>query len=138
MNRADLQEISRVRVAEASLLLQHGHHQGAYYLVGYAVECALKACVARQVDRYDFPNKDLANAVFTHDLAALVKLAGLATEFERDRRSNPHLELNWSIVKDWKETSRYELGISQIQAQDMLSARTQRRHGILSWIRRRW
>jgi HEPN domain-containing protein len=47
VDRQDLQELSRVRLKEATALLKLGLFDGAYYLAGYAVECALKACIAK-------------------------------------------------------------------------------------------
>ncbi len=138
MNRVGFQEISKIRRREASILLNAGHYQGAYYLVGYAVECALKACVAKQTKRHDFPDKKFAEEVYTHDLEKLVKKAGLAPDFDRDKNSDPLLAVNWAVVKDWKETARYDLGITVVQARDLFSACTARRSGILTWIRRRW
>ena len=138
MNRAALQAICNTRVKEANALLKAGHFDGAYYLIGYAIECALKACVAKQIQRYDFPDKKLANEAFTHDLEKLVRVSGLYQILERDMQASPVLELNWAIVKDWTETSRYELGTSEAQARDMYSACTARKNGILPWIKRRW
>lgn len=138
MNRSSFQEISKIRAKEASTLLNAGHYSGAYYLVGYAVECALKACVARQVKQYDFPDKKLATEAFTHNLEKLIKIAGIDPDFEKDRKANPTLDLNWAVVKDWSETTRYELGITEAQARDLYSACTARKNGILSWIRKRW
>jgi len=79
MTRATFQVLSETRRQEAVALLSADHYPGAYYLAGYSVECALKACVAKQVKRFDFPDKKLANAAFTHDLEQLVKVA----EFRR-------------------------------------------------------
>lgn len=138
MNRQDLQQISRTRVKEANTLLKAGHFAGAYYLIGYAVECALKACVAKQVRRFDFPDKKLANEAFTHDLEKLVRVAGLMPILDLDMKTARTLELNWAIVKDWSEASRYELSVTKAQARDMYSACTARKNGILAWIRRQW
>ena len=138
MNRATLQEISRVRRQEASALIAARQFPGAYYLLGYAVECALKACIAKQVRRHDFPDKDLVNKAYTHKLQTLLGLAGLAQDLDRDMRSSEPLEVNWAIVKDWSESSRYQIDITEAEARDMYSATTARRHGILTWIRRRW
>ncbi|MCH9011178.1 MAG: HEPN domain-containing protein, partial [Chloroflexi bacterium] len=77
MNRADLQEISSLRVEEARVLLRNGYYSGAYYLIGYAVECALKACIAKQIRRYDFPDRKLVNDSYTHDLEKLLGVSGL-------------------------------------------------------------
>lgn len=57
MNRADLQALSRLRIKEARLLLKHRQFEGAYYLTGYAIECALKAAIAKRTAKYDFPDK---------------------------------------------------------------------------------
>lgn len=138
MNRADLQTLSRIRRRESSALMAAGCYPGAYYLVGYAVECALKACIAKATKRHDFPNKQIATQVYTHDLQALVRLAGLKPGFDADRRASPSLDLNWAVVKDWSEESRYDLGISRSQARDLYSACTTRIGGILPWIRQRW
>ena len=137
MNRNIFKKISRQRVNEARSLLDNGHWPGAYYLIGYSVECALKACVSKQVKRYDFPDKRLANEAFTHDLEKLIKVSGLAPIFDRDRKTNPNLELNWAVVKDWKESSRYEITTTEAQARDIFFACTGR-NGILPWIKRRW
>ncbi len=137
MNRNSFQQISRIRTREARVLLDAGYYPGAYYLIGYAVECALKACVSKQVKRYDFPDKKLANEAFTHDLEKLVRIAGLAPDFKRERRTNLDLDLNWAVVKDWSESIRYEISVSEAQARDLYSACTGR-NGILPWIKKRW
>jgi hypothetical protein len=138
MNRDDLQRISAQRRREAAALLRAGLYPGAYYLVGYSVECALKACIARQTARHDFPNRKLAQDSWTHDLEKLVQLAGIGPQLESDSKSNPALQLNWAIVKDWSEIVRYDLTITRAQARDVYSACTSRRNGVLPWIRQRW
>ena len=138
MNRGGFQQISEIRRRDAATLLKARQYSGAYYLTGYAVECALKACVAKQVRRYDFPDRKLANEVFTHDLEKLMSLAGLAPELKKEMETNKHLELNWAVVTDWSESSRYEIGITEAQARDLYSACTARKDGVLNWIKRRW
>jgi hypothetical protein len=137
MNRVDFQEIAEIRVSEAEALLKAGHFAGAYYLIGYAVECALKACVSKQVKQFDFPDKKLANESFTHDLEKLVRISGLAPDFESDREADADLQVNWAVVKDWSESSRYDIHISERQARDLYSACTGE-NGILKWVKRRW
>ena len=55
--RSDFRILSETRLEEARLLLKGRRHLGAYYLAGYAVECALKACIAKQRKRFEFPPK---------------------------------------------------------------------------------
>ena len=138
MNRTALQRISSLRVREARSLLRAGHPPGAYYLVGYAVECALKACVAGQVKQYDFPDKKLVNAAYTHNLEDLVKVAGLSLAFKRACQGNSDLAVNWAVVKDWSESSRYKIEITAAEARDMVSACTSRKNGVLTWIKSKW
>ncbi len=138
MNRDVLQGISRQRKKEAAALLRAGFFPGAYYLAGYAVECGLKACIAKQTRRHDFPDKRLAGEAWTHDLQKLAKLAGVWTDLETDMKASSALQVNWAIVKDWSEAVRYDMTITAAQAKDLYSACTARRTGILPWIRDRW
>jgi hypothetical protein len=137
MNRNDFQAISRLRLREARVLLRNGHPTGAYYLLGYAVECALKACVAKQMKRFDIPEKDLINKVYTHNLETLLNLSGLKPTLELDSKTGPALAVNWAIVKDWSEQRRYDTYISDKTAADLYSA-VAGRDGILAWIRHKW
>ena len=68
MNRVDLQALSETRIREAKSLLAAEFMDGAYYLAGYSVECALKACIAKQTQEHDFPDKKLVNESHTHNL----------------------------------------------------------------------
>jgi hypothetical protein len=60
VNRTDFQELADVRIGEAEVLVAQGKWDGAYYLAGYAVECALKACIAKLTNLHDFPPKSLS------------------------------------------------------------------------------
>jgi HEPN domain len=66
-----------VRLEEANALLSLGFYDGAYYLAGYAVECALKACIAKGTLRYEFPDKKKVESSYSHNLRDLIKVAGL-------------------------------------------------------------
>lgn len=137
MNRADLQRLSNTRIREATILFKAGEHSGAYYLAGYSVECALKACFARNIKRYDFPDRDGASKVFTHKLKELVKLAQLNTELARAENTNTQFKSGWDLVCQWTEESRYALW-TKAEAEDILNAITKRRDGVLPWIKRHW
>lgn len=138
MNRKDFQQISRMRLKESSVLLKAGEYAGAYYLAGYSIECAIKSCIAKQTRRSQFPDKDLAFRAYTHDLWQLLGAAGLAVAFQNEMRTNAALEVNWTVVKDWKESARYDVIIPESQARDFYSACIAHNSGILSWIKKRW
>ena len=138
MNKSDLQVISKMRLKEAKTLLKSGHYAGAYYLAGYSIECAIKACIAKQIKRYEFPNRDLVNKAWSHDLENLIGIAALTPALQADMKINRNLQLNWAVVKDWNESSRYDINISRSKAEDFYSACFARGDGILSWIKKRW
>src|SRR5260370_20629525 len=102
VNRTYLQQLADVRIEEARALLTLGVPlpDGAYYLAGYAVECALKACIARRYAEHDWPEKQFVADSHTHNIMALVKLAGLEPERAVDATANVALGANWQVVKD--------------------------------------
>ena len=138
MNRYDLQELAKLRIKEARVLLENECFPGAYYLLGYAVECALKACIAKQTKRFDFPDRKTVNDSYTHDLERLLGVSGVKVEHNREFNSNPNFALNWSIAKDWSEQARYSASISKTDALDLYSAVTARRDGVLMWLKKWW
>mgnify|MGYP001098975205 CR=1 FL=1 len=137
MDRNDLKELALIRLKEARVLLKNGNYEGAYYICGYVVECGLKACIAKQTKRYDFPDKKTVDESYTHDLANLVKIAGIGRDLDGEMKSNPKFEVNWSIAKDWTETSRYEKHTEK-EAQALYVAIADRKQGVLQWIKQRW
>jgi len=140
MNRADLQNLAKLRAKEAKVLLDQGCYEGAYYLVGYAVECALKACIAKQTQRYDFPDKQKVKVqdCYHHDLDRLLRIAGLSQKLDADRQADSVLDVNWSVTKDWKEDKRYLPAIPEKQARDLVDAVTMRGNGVLAWLKKLW
>jgi AbiV family abortive infection protein len=137
VNRRDLRALSTIRIGDAKALLDAGHFAGAYYLAGHSIECALKACVARQIHAGDFPDKKLAGEAFTHDLAKLVATAGLDVTFAADRKANSVLDVNWATVKDWTVDIRYDTTVTASRSLDFYAACVGR-NGILPWVKRRW
>jgi hypothetical protein len=134
MNRSDLHQLTEARVRESQALLAAGEAAGAYYVAGYAVECALKACIAKQTQQYDFPEKRLVNASHTHNLSELLGLAGLRPALDG---ADAGVRANWAIAKDWSEQSRYELR-TLTEAQDLFDALSDPSDGVLTWLRRHW
>ncbi len=138
MNKNNLEALVDVRVKEAKLLLDHKCYEGAYYLLGYALECAIKACIARQVKEHDFPDKNLANACYTHKLGDLLGVAGLKQKLLEKEKYDEDFKLNWSVAKDWSEDIRYEHTIEETMAKDFFEAIMDNKSGILVWIKSWW
>ena len=138
MNKADLEKLVAIRLAEAETLLSAGNFQGAYYLAGYALECALKACIAKRVNQHDFPNKLLANKSHTHNLSDLIGVAELKQLLLQKENDDMEFSINWSVAKDWSESSRYECNIEETKANDLFNAITEIESGILPWLKMYW
>ncbi len=129
MNRDDFQRLARLRLREARILRDGGFPAGAYYLAGLAVECALKACLARATQKYDFPDKKTVNESHTHDLTTLLRLANLETVLQADAKTRPAIALNWTTVRDWRIEARYNRSTSVQQAADLYRAASQKQTG---------
>jgi len=137
MNRVELQQLSELRLRESGALLGAGFPDGAYYLAGYAVECALKACIAKRTREHDFPEKKLVNDSHTHDLGKLLQLAELKDELDAAISADPALGLALDKISDWSETSRYQRKSAQ-EAEALLKAIEDQTGGLLPWIRLHW
>jgi hypothetical protein len=111
---------------------------GAYYLTGYAVECALKSCIAKQINQYDFPDLKLIRDSYTHDLAKLLVVSELKTELLREADANPDFAVNWRTVTQWSEESRYVTRVAERVARDLYAAVTDQTGGILTWLKTWW
>jgi hypothetical protein len=136
LTRRDFQRLAEIRVREAAALLRTRNPTGAYYLGGYAIECALKACIAKRARRHEFPLKaDYVRRLYTHNLEELLRLADLEVQLEIEMRTNTALATNWGIVKGWSEESRYR--ISGLNGKDLNSA-VSASDGVLAWIKQRW
>ena len=136
MTRKDLQKLAAIRLREAKALLAANAPDGAYYLAGYAVECALKARIAKSTERHDFPDKKRANDSWTHKLKDLVVAAGLESELEEARRES-EFALYWTVVVQWNEESRYRSHSTQV-ASDLIEAIDDPKHGIFQWLKKHY
>ncbi|OFV98316.1 MAG: hypothetical protein A3H28_08180 [Acidobacteria bacterium RIFCSPLOWO2_02_FULL_61_28] len=135
LTRRDFQRLAGLRAKEAGNLARNRCEEGAYYLAGYAVECALKACIAKKTKRHDFPKKEYVDKVYTHKLKDLFGLADLDKQLEDDMKKNHALAENWLVVKDWNESKRYVT--AGLQGKALYEAITAE-NGLLPWIKQRW
>jgi len=134
MVRRDFQNLSVLRVREARRLADAGLYDGAYYLGGVAIECALKSAIARSVLRYEFPDLERTRSAYTHNLDTLLKLAGLQPRLDA---SEHHVKEAWARAKSWKIETRYKSGREAAEVLEFLDAVAGRR-GVLRWLKQYW
>lgn len=107
-------------------------------MTGLAVECALKACLARAVKEHDYPDKKFVNGMYQHDLPSLIGLdSNLLSALRADMALNSKLEANWNTVKDWDDEKRYDT-VDEQEARGLYDATTETVSGVMPWIRGKW
>lgn len=73
LSRQEFQRLAEERLEDAEALLRARRFGGAYYVAGYAVECALKACIARKTRAESWPPKEVKQTHYIHDLNLVSK-----------------------------------------------------------------
>src|SRR4051812_19088111 len=131
------------RIKDAKVLLDAGRWEFAYYVAGYAVECALKSCLlARMIHTaWVFEEKWKAQDCLSHDFGELIRLAGLKDELDANLAASAaaggEFVAHWGTVTQWRVTSRYE-SKTEIQARDLFNAITHDPDGVLRWLQNYW
>ena len=138
MTRDDLKSLADIRVADAEALLRVQRWPAAYYLLAYAIECALKACAARQFREHEVPDRKFVNDFYVHRLEELLNLSGLKSAVDVRAKADPLFLTKWSAVRDWRETSRHDPSISEAKARDLHSAVTDANYGVLPCLKTQW
>jgi hypothetical protein len=138
-DRELFRQLASLRLEEAKALAQAGNASGAYYLAGYIVECALKARIAGQFKANEIPDKKLVNSLYTHDLEALLRLAGLDQELSTAIDADLSLKRRWLIIQRWSENARYQIW-TRDDAADMIDAvdGNGTQQGLFRWLSARW
>jgi hypothetical protein len=142
VNRLQWQQLAERRLLDAKVLLDARRWDAAYYVAGYAVEFALKACILKRLGAapeliFEEKNRRFSENCWTHGIEELVKLADLKDARDADADANPSLGRNWLVVKDWGEKSRYQTTPHQ-KAKKLYNAIADEADGVMQWFRARW
>ena len=132
---ANLRQLAQEALRDAQILLQQGSWSFAYYLAGYAVEFAIKVCIARSFNADAIPDKTLVNKAYEHDLVRLVGVAQL--DLNTKIAASPNFARNWLVVKDWSADHRYKVN-SENEAKGLVAAIGHNTDGVLAWIMTHW
>lgn len=137
LSKADLEALAAIRLNDALFLFQAGRASSAYYLAGYAVELALKACIAKSFQPDVIPDKAFVLEIYTHSLEKLRGTAGLTAQFTADSKADPRLAAAWGIASKWTEASRYLIWDS-ITAGSLIAAISDQNYGVFQWLKKHW
>ena len=109
LNKTELKQIARTRLAEARLLIQRDNHyyEGAVHLCVCAIEIALKKKICDTLDWKGFPETDKEFEDFksfrTHKQKVLLQLSGQELQLKKDVK----VWASWSILQDLDIEIRY-------------------------------
>ncbi len=116
---SELLRIAAVRLKDAAVLLAARRYDGAVYLCGYAVECALKARICRTLRWQDYPLTKGYKSFKVHNLGVLLHLTG------REQIVKRNYFFEWSVVAKWDPEVRYRIGTAtRTEAELMISSAT--------------
>lgn len=133
ISSAEFDALSSARLREAELLAKGGQYSGAYDLLGYAAECALKALIARQFVAPPLPTPAETKGLHTHRLDELLRRAELEAVARERTRRDPPFDRALSLALQWNSEARYSLG-TQKAYEDLHFALTDPLAGVLTWL----
>lgn len=145
MNHADLQKLTEERLLDANALMAASRWSFAHYAAGYAVECALKACLLKRMVLtgwvFDENAKKTAEECRTHDFTTIIRIAGMQSDLDRMHAAGTPdgiaFRTNWQVVKEWSVLNRYDEK-SEAEAKRLMAAITDEPNGVMTWIRNYW
>jgi len=137
LTKNDLQKLAEVRLEDAELLFKAGRSSSAYYLAGYAVELALKACISKLFQPDIIPDKAFVQAIYTHSLESLLNVAGLLPKFKEDAKKDLQFAAYWGIASKWNESSRYQLW-DPVTVATLIQSINDPKHGVFQWVKKHW
>jgi hypothetical protein len=139
LNRVEFQQLSELHLQHAKALLDAQLYSGAYYICGYVVECALKACICKGTGPFDFyPHPTEVKKAWSHKFKDLIGLTDVREKIKQDRRADNTLDIYWKVVEGWSSESRYDKRPRQREAEDFFAAVSHPVHGVLACIKRHW
>ena len=102
----------------------------AYFHVGIAAECALKAYIMWKERLNSWPDRSSRRDLYTHDLRKLVQIA------EIERSSRDPVGPSWAVVLQWDREQGYDPApMPRKVAHSMVEAAFGEK-GVVTWIRK--
>jgi len=144
-NCSELRRIAKARLKSAETLAKANDWHGAAYLLGYVLECALKAVTCKTLHLITYPENtkyDKINSYFmTHRFEQLLVVSGLEDIFSS--RGPQQAWQNWSdftleYQNDWP-SMRYDLKTvwNEVKVVKLYNNLTEPGDGILTIIKKR-
>jgi HEPN domain-containing protein len=137
MTRAGLKKLADEKLRDAQILFNAKSWSNAYYLAGYAVELAIKACIAKSFEAETIPDLALVKRTYQHKFPSLIGTAGLTAELQKQEQVSQDFRTAWGVVNQWSPDDRYVENGEQ-DAKELIEAISHATHGVLPWIKTHW
>lgn len=146
-NCDDLKRISEARLKTAEILINAQDWEGAAYMMGYVLECALKAVVCKTLHLQSYPDKadDISKFFKTHKFDPLLILSGLQDTFNTGAPIavwQSWSEFTGEYPGDWPAMRYNAPGLTwnEVKVKKMYTNLIDPVHGIITQIKlkRRW
>lgn len=137
--RSEWRELAKEHLSDLKALRAAERWSAIYHIAGVAVECGLKAIIARTFKLHCWPEKNLEQKIYQHTAKRLEEqLPNFAkTDLQNEQRRDPEFWIHWQLMLSWDVDTRYK-SYSQAEADGIYVAVTQPRHGVARWLRRHW
>lgn len=124
---------------DSTLLKENARNNGAFYLIGYVIELALKICISNYfLSKHYPPDNFKKNHFKIHDYEHLLSFTGLYKEMY-SRSNTDLLRQNWNIILQWNPEIRYSnVKKSDNELADIFSAIFDENYGVLQWLKQNW
>jgi HEPN domain-containing protein len=147
ITRDSLRVSSKQKMIEAKFLIDNDYIDLSFYLIGYAIEFALKACVCKNLDiddlfcenRQSKVKNELIAKFKTHDYESLIILSGLYKKKQEIQAKNEELYLDLTYIfkkANWKPDCRY-YPVSTKSKEDVIEFFKSAKE-LLKWIENYW
>jgi len=139
LDRKTLKSVTNKKLKAAKILYGAGDYDTAGYLLGYVVECSLKAIVCKTLNLKEYPDTGRHQDVFaSHSFDRLLTLSGYSKDLNLSK--NKDLNDKWStLTKDWKPETRYNEGVfTKKVIEEKIEALEDSKKGFMAWVKTRW
>ncbi len=148
-NRDSFKQVARARIRTLNILMKEEDWEGAAYIMGHVLECALKALICRTLRLESYPTeKDqpkIAALFLNHEFQALLKISGMENVFSD--RGPKAIWQNWSdftieFPGNWTlmryEPNKAPRNWDDLKVKGLYTNLMGKPNGIVTQIKRRW
>ena len=119
-------ELAALTLAENKVAAAQGFHHA-----GVAVECALKAYIIKVERLNSWPSRDARPELYTHDLRALCKIAGVVLDTNSPTAPGWHLCFQWDR-NQWYDPNPMPRRVARSMCEAAFGS-----NGVVTWIRQK-